>query len=100
MSADSRLEPGALDAGFEEADLLAHLADAVLDYVADGRHPHHAAGVPYGQHRLDGAVALVDGSDRVGRTRLLRNNFKALASVSSGAKPMISLCRGLGPGNS
>ena len=44
MSERFRLVLGAFDGGLEEADLLARLADVILDYVADGHHVRDAAG--------------------------------------------------------
>jgi hypothetical protein len=49
MSVQSRPDLWALDGGTEEADLLAHLADAVLDYVADGPHANREVGAHHGQ---------------------------------------------------
>jgi hypothetical protein len=49
MSVPSRPDLWALDGGPEEADLLAHLADAILDYVADGPHPNRVVGAHPGQ---------------------------------------------------
>lgn len=49
MSAYLRPDLKALQGGLEEADLLARLADAVLDYVTDGYQATHAVGVHHGR---------------------------------------------------